>query len=98
MGQAPLGFPIVFIGNQGGFFCFINVTTLALGLRPRQRACKVMGQEGSPGITPHAPRSVGKSTPKALPTLGDRVLVDSRIFKGRLQGPKLNGLRSCLYH
>jgi len=34
------------------------VTTLALGLRPRQRACKVASQEGSLGVTSHAPKSV----------------------------------------
>jgi len=35
-------------------------------------------------------------TPKATPTLGDGVQVDSQIFKGRLQGSKLNALRSFL--
>jgi len=41
------------------------------------------------GIDPH--------TPKGTPTLGVRVSVDSRIFKGQLQGGKLNGLTSYLY-
>jgi hypothetical protein len=42
------------------------------------------------GVNPH--------TPKATPTLGDGVLVDSRNFKERLQGPKLHGLWRSLYH
>jgi hypothetical protein len=52
----------------------------------------------------HAPESVGKCegmnphTPKATPTLGDGVSVNSQIFRGRLQGSKLNGLKCSLYH
>jgi hypothetical protein len=80
------------------------VTTLALGLQPRQRGLQGYGTRGSPGVAPHAPESVGKCermnphTPKATPTLGDGVPVDSRIFREQLQGSKLNGLRSSLYH
>jgi hypothetical protein len=65
----------------------------------KARVCKVVGQEGSPGVTPHAPRSVGKCegmnshTSKGTSTLGVEILVDSRIFRERLQGSKLNGLR-----
>ncbi len=33
------------------------VATLALGLRPRQGGCKVVGQKGDPGVTSHAPGS-----------------------------------------
>jgi hypothetical protein len=32
----------------------------SLGLATKARACKVAGQEGSPGVTSHAPESVGK--------------------------------------
>jgi hypothetical protein len=52
----------------------------------------------------HAPGSakecerIDPHTPKGTPPLGIRVSVDSRIFKGRVQGPKLNGLKSSLYH
>jgi hypothetical protein len=66
-----------------------NVTTLALGLRPRQRGLQSCGPRGSPKDTPHAPENVGKCegmkphTPKATPTLGDGVSIDSRIFRGR---------------
>jgi len=42
------------------------------------------------GIDPH--------TPKGTPTLGVRIPMDSQIFRGRLQGSKLDGLRSSLYH
>jgi hypothetical protein len=68
------------------------ITTLALGSRPRQRGLQGCKPRRSPGITPHALRSVGKCegmnphTPKVIPTLGDGVLVDSRILRGRLQG------------
>jgi hypothetical protein len=78
----------------------VFVASLALGLRPRQRGCKVAGQEeGSPGVkakalqgcgprgswgvTSHTSRSVRKCegvnthTPKATPTLGNGVPVDS---------------------
>jgi hypothetical protein len=52
---------------------------------------------------PHAPKSVGKCegmnphTPKGASTLGVGVLGDSQIFKKKLQGSKLNGLKSSLY-
>jgi len=53
----------------------------------KARACKVEGQEGNMGVTPHVPKSVGKCegmnlhTPKGASTLGVKVLVDFRIFK-----------------
>jgi hypothetical protein len=42
------------------------------------------------GMNPH--------TPKATPTLGDGVLVDSLNFREKLQGSKPNGLWHSLYH
>ncbi len=74
------------------------------GLVTKPRACKFAGQEGSSGITPYAPESVGKCegmnphTPKGASILGVGVSVDFRIFIKRLQGSKLNGLKSFLYH
>jgi hypothetical protein len=59
---------------------------------------------GSPGVTSHTPGNVRKCegvnphTPKATPTLGDEVPVDSRNFRERLQGSNLNGLWRSLYH
>jgi hypothetical protein len=37
-------------------------------------------------------------TPKWAPTLGVEVPMDLRIFKKQLQGAKLIGLKSSLYH
>jgi len=45
---------------------------------------------GYEGVNPH--------TPKATPTLGNVVPVDSRNFRERLQGLNLNGLWRSLYH
>jgi hypothetical protein len=42
------------------------------------------------GVNPH--------TPKATPTLGSGLPVDSQNFKERLQGSNLNGLGRSLYH
>jgi hypothetical protein len=47
-----------------------------------ERKCEVMN--------PH--------TPKGASTLGVGVLMDSRMFTKKFQDPKLNGLRSYLYH
>ncbi len=64
----------------------------SLGLATKARACKVAGQEGNSGVMSHAPMSVRKCEgmnphiPKGASTLGVGVLVDSRIFRERLQG------------
>jgi hypothetical protein len=90
-----------------------GVATLALGSRPRQRACKGMNQEETqelrqeeareskqeeareshhilPGVLESVRECEGVNThtPKATPTLGDGVSVDSRNFRERLQGSK----------
>jgi len=63
-----------------------------------------VGQEGSPRVTPHAFGIVGKCegmnlhTPKGASTLGLGILMDSQIFREKLQWSKLNGLRSSSYH
>jgi hypothetical protein len=86
------------------FFGTIRITTLALGSRPRQRGLQACGPRGSLEITRHALGSVGKCegmnpyTPKVIPTLGDGFPMDSQIFRGQFQGPKLNGLRISLHH
>jgi hypothetical protein len=80
-----------------------NVATLALGSRPRQKGLQGCGPKGSPGITSGTPGSVGKCegvnphTPKATPTLGDGVPVDSRNFRDQFEGSNLNGLWRSLY-
>jgi len=69
----------------------------------KARGYKVAGQEKSQGVMLHVPGSVRECeginlhTPKGTPTLGIGVQVDSQIFRARLQGSKLNGLKSSLY-
>ncbi len=78
--------------------CDLSCYNPSLGLATKA------GQEGSPRVMPHAPGSakecegIDPHTPKATPTLGVGVLVDSRMFKEQLQGSKSNGLKSYLYH
>jgi hypothetical protein len=68
------------------------------------RACKGASQKWNPRVTFHVLRSLGKCegmnphTPKWAPTLGVVVSMDFRIFKGRLQGSELIGLKSSLYY
>jgi len=81
-----------------------GVTTLALGSRPRQKGLQGCRLRENPIITSHTPGSVGKCegvnphTPKATPTLGDGVPLDSQNFRGQFQGSKLNELCRSLYH
>ncbi len=53
-----------------------------------------------PGVQESAKECEGMNThtPKATPTLGDEVPVDSQNFRERLQGSNLNGLWRSLYH
>jgi hypothetical protein len=89
--------PSIFVHFQTHF-----VATLALGSRPRQGGYKVMGQEGGPRVTSHAPgsaKSVREWTltlPNELPLWELESQVDSRIFKARLKRLKLIGLKSFL--
>ncbi len=78
----------------------------------KAKALQECGPRGSPGVkarrspivTSHTPESVRKCegvsphTPKATPTWGDGVPVDSRNFREQLQGSNLNGLWRSLYH
>jgi hypothetical protein len=72
----------------------------SFGLTTKARACKGAGQEWSPKVTFHAPESVGEGegmnlhTPKWASTLGVGAPMDPWIFKRRLQGSKLIGLKS----
>jgi len=70
----------------------------------KAKALQGCGPRRSRGVTSHTPGSVRKCegmrgsvrecthTPKATPTLGDGVPVDSQNFREQLQGSKLNGL------
>jgi hypothetical protein len=79
------------------------VTTLALGLRPRQRHRKVQAESATQeshshfwsvrkceGMSPHIP--------KWTPTLGIKIPMESQIFKEQLEGLILIGLKTSLYH
>ncbi len=67
-----------------------------LGLATKARACKGVGQEGSPRVWENV--RMNTHTPKWAPILGVGISVDSQIFREWLQGLKLNGLRLPLYH
>jgi hypothetical protein len=68
----------------------------------KAKACKGAGQEGSSGVTPHAPGNVRECegmkprTPKWIPTLGVKVLMDSQIFKERFVGVKTHYIEEFL--
>jgi hypothetical protein len=72
------------------------------GLTTKARACKVVGQQGSLGVTPHAPKSVGKCegmnphTSKGASTLGVRVLVDSQIIQKVISRVKTQWIENFL--
>jgi len=59
----------------------------SLGLAAKAKGLQGCGPRGSPGVTSHTPGSVRKCegmnahTPKATPTLGDGVPMDSQNFK-----------------
>jgi hypothetical protein len=99
----PLSIPceikLVVWGGQAHF-----VTTLTLDSRPKQRLVKLVGQEWNMGVTFHAPKSarecegMNPHTPKWALTLGVGVSLDSRIFRGRLQGSNLIRLKKKLYY
>jgi hypothetical protein len=74
------------------------VATLALGSRLRQKGLQGCGPKGSLGVTSETPGSarecegVSLHTPRATPTLGEGVPVDSQNFREQFEGSKLNGL------
>jgi len=65
---------------------------LSFGLTTKAKRLQGCGPRESSGVTSHTPGSVGKCegvnphTPKATPTLGDGVLVDSQNFREQFQG------------
>ncbi len=76
----------------------------SFGLVTKARACTIVGQEGSPGVTSRAPRSakewegMNPHTLKWTSILGVRVPMDSWIFRGQLQGSNPISLKNSLYH
>jgi len=81
-----------------------NCRNPSFGLATKAKGLQGCGPRESPGVTSHIPGSVGKCegvnphTPKATPTLGDGVPVDSWNFREWFQGSKLNFLWRSLYH
>jgi len=76
----------------------------SFGLATKAKGLQGCGPRGSLGVTSETPRNVGECegvshhTPKATPTLGDGVPVDSQNFEDRFEGSKLNSLWRSLYH
>jgi hypothetical protein len=76
----------------------------SFGLATKAKGLQGCGPRGSPGVTSETPGSVGECegvslhTPKAIPTLGEGVPVDSRNFRDRFEGSKFNFLWRFLYH
>jgi len=62
----------------------------SLGLTTKAKGLQGCGPKGSSGVTSY--------TPKATPTLGDGVPMESRNFREQFQWSKLNGLWRFLYH
>jgi hypothetical protein len=77
---------------------------LSLRLTTKVRACKVAGGKWSPRVTFYTFGNVGKCEGmnshalKWAPTSGVKVSMDSWIFIEQLQGSRLIGLKSSLYH
>ncbi len=76
----------------------------SFGLATKVKGLQGYGPKRSMGITSHTPETIRKCegmnphTPKATPTLGDGVPMESRNFKEQFQGSKLNVLWRFLYH
>jgi hypothetical protein len=76
----------------------------SFGLMTKAKGLQGCGPRESPRVTSHTPGNVRKCegmnlhTPKASPTLGDGVLLDSRNSRECFEGSKLNGLWRSLYH
>jgi len=70
----------------------------SFGLATKAKGLQRCGPRGSPRVASHTPKSVGKCegvnlhTPKATPTLGDVVPIDSRNFRERFEGVKTQWL------
>jgi hypothetical protein len=91
-------------------FCFYSSLcvgkchNLSLGLATKARVGKSAEQKGGLKDTSYNPENVEECermnpcTPKATPTWGIGILLDSRIFRGQSQGSKPIELKCSLYH
>ncbi len=90
--------------QRANFFKKFMCRNPSFGLATKAKRLQGCGPRGSPGVILKTPGSVGECegvslhTPKATPTLGEGVPVDSRNFRDQFEGSKLNGLWSSLYH
>jgi hypothetical protein len=80
---------VVFLDYYNNVYCH----NLSLGLATKAGGCKVACQERKPGSEKKC-EGMNLHTPKGASALGVGILVDSRMFKERLQGSKPNGLKS----
>ncbi len=86
------------------FSYFLPCHNSNFGLVTKAKGLQGCEPRESTGVTSHIPRTVEKCegvdphTPKATLTLGDGILVDSRNFREKFQGSKLNGLWNSLYY
>ncbi len=79
------------------------VTTLNLGSQPKQRHGKVRAKSATRKSHLHSWSSrecewMNPHTPKWTLTLGVGNIIELQIFKKLLQGSKLIGLKTSLYH
>jgi hypothetical protein len=92
-------------GSRRPFILMVEFTcrNLSFRLATKAKGLQGCGPKGSPRVTSGTPGSVGKRegvnphTPKATPTLGNGIPVDSRNFRDRFEGSNLNGLWRSLY-
>jgi len=103
----PFLLMITYFNNMSKYHFLIfhhSCCNLSFGLATKAKGLQECEPRRSPGVTSHTLGSVGKCegvnlhTPKATPTLGDGVLVDSGNFRKQFQGSKLNVLWRSLYH
>jgi len=104
LGNSYLQVPMcLFVLHREPHWC-ICCRNPSFGLATKAKELQRCGSRGGPGVKSHTPGSIGKCegvnphTPKATPTLRDGVPVDSRNFRERFEGSKLNGLWRSLYH
>ncbi len=76
----------------------------SFGLVTKARDCKVVGQEGDPGVTSHAPESAKGVRERTLTLTSElpcwelESQKDFQIFRARLHRSKLLALKFFLYH
>jgi hypothetical protein len=86
------------------FMCQMKCCNPSLGLATKARAYKVVSQEGSLGVTSHAPRSargcekINPHTPNGTPTLGSWSPGGLPNFQRMISQVKTQWIEELLYH